>query len=102
MRLARLSRDAALNVPGVAATVSGPTGLFVTAGDQQRVEGVRCTAANGSGAYDVSLRLCCELVPLLALGEAVRISIRRTATAAGIALAQVSVLIADVVEPEPA
>ena len=101
VRLARLAGDAALRVPGVAATDSGPTGLYVTVGGGQRVQGVRCVAA-GSGDYEVSLRLCCELVPLPALGEAVRASVTRAATAAGIAVGEVNVLIADVVEPERA
>jgi hypothetical protein len=99
VRLARLACEAALRVPGVAATDSGPTGLHVTAGDGQRVQGVRCVAAGG-GSYEVSLRLRCELVPLIALGEAVRVAVTRVATAAGIVPAEINVLIADVVEPE--
>jgi hypothetical protein len=47
----------------------------------------------------VSLRLRCEMVPLRELGEAVEASVVRTASAAGIGLSQVRVLIADVVEP---
>jgi hypothetical protein len=99
VRLARLAGDAALRVPGVAAVESGPAGLHVTAGDGQRVAGVRCVAA-GHGDYELSLRLCCELVCLPELGAAVRASVARAATAAGIAVSAVNVLIADVVEPE--
>jgi hypothetical protein len=98
VRLARLSRDAALLVPGVAGTDCGPTGMWVTVGDQERVDGVRCVAA-GNDDYEVSLRLRCEMVPLRELGEAVEASVVRTASAAGIGLSQVRVLIADVVEP---
>ena len=99
VRLAQLSRDAALAVIGVDGADRGPTGLFLTAGDGQQVDGVRCVAS-GDGGYEVSLRLRCELVPLLAVADGVRTSVRRAASAAGIALADVNVLIADVVDPE--
>jgi len=92
-RLARLTRDAALRVPGVLDTDTGPMGLFVTVDGAQRVEGVMCMATSGDG-YEVSLRLVCALVPLLALGELVRAAVRRTAAVAGIELESVSVHVA--------
>ena len=70
MRLARLARDAALRVPGVIGTDAGPSGVVITEGAQQRLEGVLCVATK-DGGYDVTLRLVCGLVPLLALGDAV-------------------------------
>ncbi len=96
-RLARLARDAALRVPGVAGTDTGPMGLFVTVGGGERLEGVVC-AATRDGGYDVSLRLVCELVPLLALGEQVKTAVQRTASIGGIALASVSVNVAALAE----
>ena len=100
MRLARLARDAALRVPGVADTESGTTGLYVTAGGGERVPGVTCVAAQ-AGGYDVMLRLRCELVPLLELGDHVIVAVRQAAgTAAGsAAVADLRVEIVDVVEP---
>jgi hypothetical protein len=92
-RLARLARDAALRVPGVLGTDTGPMGLFVTVDGGQRVEGVMCMATSGDG-YEVSLRLVCALVPLLTLGELVRTAVRRTAALAGIELESVSVHVA--------
>ncbi len=92
-RLARLAREAALRVPGVVGTDTGSMGLFVAVGDGERLEGVIC-AATKDGGYDVSLRLVCELVPLLALAEQVKVSVKHTAARAGIALAGVSVHVA--------
>jgi hypothetical protein len=99
VRLARLARAAALRMPGVASVDAGPTGLFFTAGGGERLDGVTCVAASGGG-YDVSLRLRCELVPLHELADAVKTAVSHDASLAGIALADVSVLITDVVEPE--
>ncbi len=101
VRLARLARDASLRVTGVAGADTGATGLWITTGDDQRVDGVRCVAAS-EGGFDVSLRLSCELVPLLSLGEAVRTAVASAASAAGIAVGTVDVLIADVAEPQRA
>ncbi len=92
-RLARLARDTALRVPGVVGTDTGSMGLFVTVGGGERLEGVIC-AATKDGGYEVSLRLVCELVPLLALGERVKAALRQTARATGIALESVSVHVA--------
>ena len=98
VHLARLARDAAVHVDGVVAADPGPSGFFATTGGEARVDGVRCVAA-GAGAYDVALCLRCNLVPLLEVGESVRTSVVRVASMAGIGLADVNVLIADVVEP---
>jgi hypothetical protein len=91
VRLARVVRDAALRVPGVAGTDVGPLGAFMTgADDGERLEGVSCIAAPGGG-YDVSLRLVCDLVPLHPLGELVRAAVGRAAATAGIKLERVGV-----------
>jgi hypothetical protein len=95
VHLARLARDAALRVAGVAGTDIGPLGAFVTgAGDGERVEGVICVAVKGGG-YDVSLRLVCGLVPLHPLGERVRTAVNRAAAIAGVKLERVSVHFAE-------
>ena len=100
VRLAQLAHDAALGVPGVVDTDSGPARLFLTATDEHRVDGVRCISA-GDGSYQVALRLRCELGPLRPLGEAVRASVAHAARSAGIAVAEINVLIADVTGPGP-
>ncbi len=98
-RLARLARDAALQVPGVVGTDPGPAGLFVTVDRGERLEGVMCVATN-SGGYEISLRLVCGLVPLLALGERVKTAVQRTATSAEIPLESVNVHVAVLAELE--
>jgi hypothetical protein len=100
VRMAQLAQAVALGVPGVLSTDSGPARLFVTASDRQRVDGVRCVSAV-DGGYEVSLRLCCELVPLPALGEAVRAAVARAARSAGITVAEINVCIADVAQRGP-
>ncbi len=91
VRLARAARDAALRVPGVVGTDAGPLGAFLTAaGDGERLEGVVCIASS-SGAYDVSLRLSCGLVPLQPLSERVRAAVGLAAARTGVELASVSV-----------
>ncbi|MGI8713709.1 MAG: hypothetical protein ACR2NR_11105 [Solirubrobacteraceae bacterium] len=92
-RLARLAREASLRVPGVVDSDTGPMGLFITVGEGERLEGVIC-AATRDGGYEVSLRLVCELVPLLALGEQVKGAVTRSAALAGIALDRVDVHVA--------
>lgn len=99
MFLAALSREQALGVPGVAATDSGPAGLFATVDQLRRVDGVRCVAA-GQDVYEVSLRLCCQLVPLPQAARAVRSSVLSAASNAGISVSEVNVFIADLLEPE--
>ena len=96
-RLARLAHDAALRVPGVADTDTGPMGRFVTVGGGERLDGVTCVAAEGG--FDVSLRLVCELVPLPELLTNVKAAVQRAALAAGIPVADLNVFVADVVEP---
>lgn len=91
VRLARAARDAALREPGVVGTDAGPVGAFVTAaGDGERLEGVVCVASP-SGAYDVSLRLSCALVPLQPLSERVRGAVGSAAARTRVELASVSV-----------
>jgi hypothetical protein len=95
VRLARLARDAALRVPGVMTTDAGPIGMFITVGGGERLEGVTCVATN-SGAYEVTLRLVCALVPLVPLGERIKALVASTAAKAGIELESVSVQVAAV------
>lgn len=98
VRLARLARDAALRVPGVVGTDAGPSGVLITEGARQRLEGVLCVATK-DGGYDVTLRLVCGLVPLLALGDAVQATVRRAADLAALPVDSVDVQVAAVVEP---
>lgn len=98
-RLARLAREAALRVPGVAGTDTGAMGLFVTVGEGQRLEGVICAATRDDG-YEVCLRLVCELVPLPSLGEQVKTAVTRSAALAEIALESVSVTVAAVTQSD--
>jgi hypothetical protein len=97
VRLAGLAREAALRVPGVVATDAGPSGVLITEGARQRIDGVLCVATK-DGGYDVTLRLVCGLVPLLALGEAVKAAVRRAAGVAGLQVESVDVQVAAVVE----
>jgi hypothetical protein len=101
VRLAALAQTVALAVPGVKSADSGPARLFVTAGTGQRVDGVRCVSA-GDGGYEVSLRLCCELVPLRVLAETVRAAVARAARSAAIPVTEINVFIADVAQRGPA
>jgi hypothetical protein len=97
MRLARLAQTAALGVPGVIDTDRGGRGVFASSGGGEEVPGVTCTAAAGGG-YDVGLRLRCQMVPLLPLADAVRMTVQRAARGAQIAVADVSI---EIVEIEP-
>jgi hypothetical protein len=74
--------------------------MFVTAGGSERVPGVTCTAAQ-AGGYDIALRLRCELVPLMELGEDVMVAVRRAAAmaAGSLKVADLRIEIIDVVEP---
>jgi hypothetical protein len=96
-RLARLARAAALAVPGVLDAAAGPGGLFVTVERDERVEGVLC-AATHEGGYEVTLRLICELVPLLELSERVSAAVGHAATVARLPLDGVHVHVAAVDE----
>ncbi len=97
VRLARLAREAALRVPGVTGTDTGPVGLVITAGGGERLEGVLCVAIQ-DGGYEVTLRLVCGLVPLPALGERVRAAVTAAAASAGLPLESVGVHVAAVAE----
>lgn len=101
VRLARVARDAALQVPGVVDTDSGPMGRFITVGGGQRLGGVTCIAAQ-DGGFDVSLRLRCAMVPLPELLARVQLAVRQLASQAGLRVATLDVLVADVVELEHA
>ena len=98
-RLARLARDAALAVPGVVGTDTGPIGMMITVGAGERLEGVLCVATR-DGGYEVTLRLICRMVPLPALSDAVRAAVTRAAAGAGIALDSFNVHIAAIEESE--
>lgn len=98
VRMARLARDTALRVPGVVGTDAGPSGMVITEGAQQRLEGVLCVATK-DGGYDITLRLVCGLVPLLALGESVQTAVRRSAHRAGVSIGDVDVQVAAILEP---
>ncbi len=93
VRLARLAREAALRVVGVVGTDAGPDGMFTTVGDGERLEGVLCVATK-DGGYEVTLRLVCRLVPLLALSAQVQAAVMRATARAEIPLDSVSVHIA--------
>ncbi|MDQ6746247.1 MAG: hypothetical protein M3Z27_09585 [Actinomycetota bacterium] len=97
VRLARLARQAALRVTGVAGTDSGPAGLFLTAGGGERLEGVRCVVTQ-DGGYEVTLRLVCELVSLPELGARVRAAVTDAAARAGIPLESIGVHVAALAE----
>ena len=97
LRLAQLSRDAALRVRGVARLDPGPAGLFVTAGGGETVEGVVCVAS--ADGYDVSVRAVCELVVLHHAARQVQDAIRLAARVAGVALGRVDVTVTDIVDP---
>ena len=99
VRLAQLARAAALATPGVVGLDTGPAGLFLTVGGGTRVSGVTCAVAPGDG-YDVALRLVCALVPLQQVGDRVRDAVVTVGAEERIAVRSVSVLIADVAEPE--
>lgn len=98
-RLARLARDAALGVPGVVGTDTGPIGMFITVGGGERLDGVLCVATK-DGGYEVTLRLACGLVSLPQLSEQVKAAVARSAALAGLPLESVSVHVAQLVTAE--
>ena len=100
-RLARLARETALAIPGVLGTDTGPSGLFISVSDGERLEGVIC-AATQEGGYEVTLRLRCRLVPLPELSEQVKEAVASAARVAQLPLDAVNVQIAAVDEPEEA
>ncbi len=93
VRLARLARAAALRVPGVLGTDSGPGNLFVTVGGGERLEGVVCAAAK-EGGYEVALRLVCGMVALPQLGERVKAAVSKAAATSPTQLTSVNVTVA--------
>lgn len=95
VRLARLTRRVALGVPGVVGTDAGPDGRWATLDGAHRLEGVTCIAAPGGG-YEVGLRLVCGLVPLHALGAAVRDAVAGAARSARLPVERIDVTIVSV------
>jgi len=96
VRLTRLALTAALRVPGVLGSDTGPGKLFVTVGDGERLQGIVCAAAK-PGGYEVGLRLVCGMVPLPQLAEQVKAAVRVAAARATIDIVSVDVTVADVV-----
>jgi hypothetical protein len=77
VRVARAALQAALEVPGVLGSDSGPSGRRVTADpDSGPLIGVLATAQS-DGRYAVDLSLVADMVPLPALAEEVRARVRR-------------------------
>jgi hypothetical protein len=95
VRLTREARAAALRVPGVVGTDTGPTGLYLTSAGGERLEGIIC-AATKDGGYDISVRLVAGLVSLPDLSEHVTAAIGRAAVRIGVPCRSVSVHFADV------
>jgi hypothetical protein len=95
VRLTREAREAALRVPGVVGTDTGPTGLYLTTARGERFEGIIC-AATSDGGYDISMRLIADMVSLPDLSEQVTAAIGSTATRVGVPCRSVSVHFADV------
>lgn len=96
-RLARLAREAALQVPGVTGTDPGPLGLFITVGGGRRLDGVVCYATR-SGGYEIWLRLACRMVPLPPLSERVKAVVHAAALRDRLPLECVSVQVTDIAE----
>lgn len=94
-RLARAVRTAALSVPGVVDTDSGPSGIYCTETGGERFEGIIC-AANGDGGYEVSVRLITELVPLGELSERVVVAIEQAASVVSVRCSRIDVRFCDV------
>ncbi len=95
-RLTKAAREAALRVPGVVATDTGPTGLYVTVAGGERLEGIICAAAN-DGGYDISVRLIAGLVPLPALSAQITVAVQRAADRVRVPCSSVSIHFADLV-----
>ena len=101
VRLAALTRDVALAVPGVRALDAGPARRFFTAGAGEIVSGVNCVAAP-EGGFDLSLQLVCDLVPLRPVAERVRAAVETAAAGAEMIARSVTIRVTDVVEPAAA
>jgi hypothetical protein len=98
VRLTRAAREAALRVPGVASTDTGPMGLYVTAADGERLEGIICAASN-DGGYDISVRLIAGVVSLPELSERITAAITRAAARVDVPCSSVSIHFADLLVP---
>lgn len=83
VRLARAALDAALEIPGVAGSTTGPLGAYVTGVGSARLPGVLAVAGAG-GRYEVTLWLIGRPVDLVALADAVRDGVHRAAEEAGL------------------
>lgn len=95
VRLARLAREAALEIAGVAA-VDTAAATRSTVSGAQRLPGVTC-AALPDGGYGVTLYLTARPVALRPLGDHVRQAVFTAAAVAGLSveLAVVDVVICD-------
>jgi hypothetical protein len=98
VRLTRAARDAALQVPGVVGTDTGPTGVYLTAAAGERFEGIICAAAD-DGGYDISVRLIAGLVSLPDLSERIAAAISRAALRVGVPCSSISIHFADLLVP---
>ena len=100
VRLAAWALAAAQAVDGVLAADAGPTATHVTVSGSTTVLGVLVVAEPG-GRYSIDLGLRARLVPLGALADAVRASVVRSITRAGLAdlIGPVGVTFHDVAAP---
>lgn len=98
--LARLARDTALAVEGVASVGPRPVAARSTRDGDDRLHGVVATAEPGGG-HAVSLYLAAEPVRLPALAERVRDRVMAAARRTGLGdeLRSVDIVIEDIVEP---
>jgi len=102
VRVARAALQAALDVPGVLGSDSGPSGARVTADPAfGALTGVLATAQS-DGRYAVDLSLVADMVPLPALAEEVRAHVRKRVNGEqlGTVLGAVNVEFASVVTAE--
>ena len=101
-RLARLALDAALAVPDVLGAEAGVHGVHVTADPPAGLLRGVSVIAQADGRYAVDLRLVARIVPLVALGEAVRRRVHASARRGGLAdrLGTVNVEFARLLTPE--
>lgn len=100
VRLARIARDAALTVDGVAEVGRRPLPGRSTRDGPERLEGV-VAAAEPGGGYGVTLYLTAAPVRLHELGDRVREQVVAVAARSGLVgeLRSVDVVIEDLLEP---
>ncbi len=98
--LARVARNAALTVDGVAEVGPRPVSGRYTGEGTERLEGVLAVAEPGGG-HGVTVYLAVEPVRLHELGDRVREQVAAAAAEAGLGdeLRSVDVVIEDIVEP---